>query len=106
MFFIKKRESDYSQMDEFTTMRKELIDYYKRNLRDAYTQIQDDYTKSAALSCLRKGTCFDDVNSRQARTDAERTLQDTLRQLENVEKMSDGEIKQRYYDVFRRWHPL
>ncbi len=106
MFFTKKSKSDSSQKDELTIMRDELRSYYNNKQIDAYSQIQDDFTKSAALSCLRKGTCFDDVNSRQARTDAERALQNTLRQLENLDKMSDGEIKQLYYEVFQRWHPL
>lgn len=98
MFFTKKK-------DKFTTMRDELRRYYLNKQIDTCNHIQDDFTESA-LSRLRNGTHFDDVRLRRVQADADQILQSTLRQLDNLDKMSNGEIGQLYYEVFRRRRPL
>ena len=93
MFFTKK--------NKFTKMREELNDYYLNNQVNAYTQIQDDFTEYT-LSRLRNGSHFDDVRLRRVQADADQILQITLRQIENLGKMSDSEVEQLYDEVFHR----
>ncbi|MBP5656860.1 hypothetical protein J6X15_04760 [Candidatus Saccharibacteria bacterium] len=103
MFFRKK--DDLTQQDEFAKMRSELMEHCTESYKKTCVQEFDDFAE-AAITSLRDGTHFDESHVNQAQTNVDQALIVVQRQLENISKMSDGNIKQLYYQTFHRWHPL
>ena len=91
--------------NEFDTMRKELTEYYEKRYIQSSAKQLDDFTERA-ISSFQGNAVFDDSFIEQTHADAEKSLSDVIQKIEQVSKMSDGDVKQLYYKVFGRWAPI
>ena len=103
MFFRKK--DDFIQEDEFAKMRNELMEHCTNSYVQTCVQQLDDFTK-AAIASLESGSHLDESHAERAQAKADQALKLVQSQIENIGKMSDGDVKQLYYQTFHRWHPI
>ncbi|MBR2741750.1 hypothetical protein IKD98_03315 [Candidatus Saccharibacteria bacterium] len=97
MFFKKE--------NEFDVMRRELMTYYDKEYAQSCMKCLDDFSERA-ISSLRSEAVFDDSFVEQSKADSEKALNVALRKIEQISDMSDGDVKQLYYQVFGRWSPV
>ena len=97
MFFKRK--------NEFSLMRKELMEYYRCEYAESCDKQLNDFTERA-LSSLHGDAVFDDSFVEQSKIDAKKSLSITLRKIDQISNMTDGDVKQLYYQVFGRWSPV
>lgn len=103
MFF--RKQDDLSQEVELAKMRSDLVEYYADSFRGTCIQQLKSFTEFASTNLMSE-THFDESHSERTQANVDQALQLTLRQIENINKMSDGDVKQLYYQAFHRWHPL
>ncbi len=97
MFFKKE--------NEFDVMRKELMTYCNKEYAQSCVKCLEDFSERA-ISSLRGEAVFDDSFVEQSKADSEKALNVVLRKIEQISDMSDGDVKQLYYQVFGRWSPV
>ena len=102
--FFKRRHA-LAQEDEFTRMRKELMEHSSESFNEMCIQQFDDFAASI-ISDLKNGLGYDGSRLEQAQADVDRALNITQLQIKEISRMDDGDIKQLYYQTFHRWHPL
>lgn len=96
--FLKKE-------NEFNVMRRELMAHYNKEYAQSCVKCLEDFSERA-INSLRGEAVFDDSFVEQSKADSEIVLNVALRKIEQVSDMSDGDVKQLYYQVFGRWSPV
>ena len=97
MFFKKE--------NKFNMMRRELMTYYYKEYVQSCDKCLEDFSEMA-INSLRGEAVFDDSFVEQSKADSEIALNVALRKVEQISDMSDGDVKQLYYQVFKRWSPV
>lgn len=85
-------------------MREELMDHCNESYSQSCINQLNDFVDLIHDSYL-SGSRLDDSVIEQAKAKANHDLEAAQDQIKKIGKMSDSEVKQLYYQTFRRWHP-